>query len=130
MGGGNIKYTLVFIIFLIPISAIAEIHGFFEVGKAFDSELTRAQIELQWWIGNGNLRNELYGGWETWFLFHEGGGHPFCDEYIIGNRIHYRTFYFQIEHHCNHPVSSFYSEGVIDRYSIPYLTTFSIGVKW
>ena len=123
---------IMLLVILLPVSLYAEIHGRFEVGNVIENEWAYAEIELQWWVGKGSLKNELYGGWQTWFVPHDLCGAPFKDVYFLGNRIHLRKFYFEIEHFCNHPVYSYYNrywwtENVSNRGD---LTTVSIGVKW
>ena len=80
----------------------------------------------------GNLKNELYGGWQTWFVLGGFNNHPFKDVYFLGNRIHFKNYYFEIERHCNHPVYSSYNKSWWEDNlkTQGYLTTISIGVKW
>ena len=124
------KWIAVFILLFVPAISFAEFHGFMEIGKSFDTELAKAEIELQWWIGKNNWKNELYGGWESWFLWKDWRGWPFLDRYKIGNRIHYRNIYIELEHYCNHSVHSYYSEGVRNKNDSEDLTTLSFGVTW
>jgi len=110
----------------------AEIHGHFEIGKTIENEWAKTEIELQWWIGKGIIKNELYGGWQTWFIPHNLRGAPFKDVYFLGDRIHFRNFYLELEHFCNHPVYSYYNrswwnDNISNKGS---LTTVSIGIKW
>lgn len=126
------RLLIIIILLFLPVSAFAEIHGFFEVGKTLENEWTKAEIELQWWMGQGNFRNELYGGWQTWFVLGGFNNYPFKDIYFFGDRIHFRNWYFEVERFCNHPVYSRYnrdwwSENLSKQ---GYLTTFSIGIKW
>ena len=125
-------FVIMILLLIFPVSAFGEIHGFFEMGKVIDDERATAEIELQWWTGQKEVRNELYGGWTTWLLIGHRSNFPFWSIYTIGDRIHYKSFYFEIEHFCSHRVLG--NEGrLIQRYDeIPYghLTTISIGVEW
>ena len=102
------RLLVIFLFVILPISAFAEIHGFFEFGKALTNDWAKAEVEIQWWMGQGDWQNELYGGWETWMRFNLGYGNsfPFTSLYTIGNRVHYKHFYFGLELFCIHPIWS------------------------
>ena len=123
---------IILLVILLPISLYAEIHGVLEVGKAIENKWAYAEIELQWWVGKGSLKNELYGGWQTWFVFGGFNNYPFKDIYFFGDRIHFKNLYFEIERFCNHPVHSRYNKDwwgeIMSTQS--YLTTISMGVQW
>jgi len=124
--------SIMLLLILVPISLYAEICGHFVVGNVIENEWAYAEIEIQWWIGKGSLKNELYGGWQTWFIPHDLRGTPFKDVYFLGDRIYFKNFYIELEHFCNHPVYSYYNRSwwnnnISNRGS---LTTISIGVEW
>jgi len=119
------------ILCLLAMPLYAEIHGFFEAGYAIGEgeDAVFTEIELQWWRGGGFVRNELYGGIETWAINIQ---HPFKALYTIGDRVHFGNFYLQIEHGCNHAVYSPYNKDWWHKnlYTTGDLTTFSAGIKW
>lgn len=103
---------VVLICLFLPLCLYGEIHGFAEVGKGYQMDIYLAEVEVQWWLGNGNLKNELYGGWETWAYSNLSS---FVDIYTVGNRVHYKDFYFQLEHMGSDTGG---------------ITTFSAGFNW
>ena len=124
------KRLLVLLLFItVPVLTMAEIHGFFECGYTPTQDMVFTEIELQWWMGQGIVQNELYGGFETWSQYFN---HPFKTIYSIGDRIHINNFYLQLEYGCNHAVYSEYSRWwwAENLRTQGNLTTVSIGVEW
>jgi len=127
-----LKIILVILMFVIAVPGFAEIHGFFEFGKALENDYAKAEIQLELHHNIWRFENTLYGGWETWFVLHDLKGAPFCSIYHMGYQIMYKPFYLEIEHFCNHPVYSTYNTdwwGSNFRNS-QKLTTIGIGIKW
>ena len=123
---------IILILLFLPVSAIAETHGFFEFEKALENDYAKAEIQLELHHNIWRFENTLYGGWETWFVLHDLKGAPFCSIYHMGYQIMYKPFYLEIEHFCNHPVYSTYNRdwwGSNFRNS-QKLTTVGIGIKW
>ena len=126
------RLIIILILMFLPISAFAEIHGFFEMGKTVENEWAKAEMELQYHFDIWKFHNQIYGGWETWFIFNELIGSPFRDIYHLGYKIEYKKLYAEIEHFCNHPVYSSYNIGwwYDNIKGQGRLTTISVGVNW
>jgi hypothetical protein len=109
-----------------------ELHGYVELGKAFENSwaVAKGQVELHHKVMG--FDNMLYGSWETWMVYRGMTSSPFKDIYGIGYRISYDNIYLQYEHFCNHPVFSSYNAEwwVNNRRSGNALTTISVGVRW
>jgi len=129
------KWIMVFILLFVPLSLSAEIHGYLELGKGINNDWAMVKTEIQWWVGNGDVKNELYGGWETWMNFRVGLGNnrPFTSMYTIGDRFHYKNMYVGIESFCIHPIWSSSNVAhwneIKSTYQGGMVTTF-IGVEW
>lgn len=124
------KWILIFLLVSCPLCA--EVHGYLQLDKAVDSQIAIAETEVQLWLGKGDLKNELYGGWQTWLLSNNLRGYPFRDMYWLGNRLHYKRYYLEINHYCVHEVYSVYNDpDIINTYlDKESLTTVGIGVQW
>ena len=91
---------------LIPVSAIAEIHGSIEVGRDTDRPEAYAKVDLDYSFPIWMLITHIYGGWETWVRVNQNGLNPtmMYDKYLIGLKIDIGDIYINVHHWCSHPL--------------------------
>ena len=118
---------------LIPLSAIAEMHGSLEFGRDIDYSQAYAKINLDYSFPIWTLVTHIYGGWETWFhtdKFSLPGGLMY-DTYLVGLKIDIGDIYIDIHHWCSHPMGEqfIYPQS----YNLQFYqgrTVIGAGIKW
>jgi len=114
---------------LIPVSAIAEMHGSLELGQDIKWPLTFVDIELNYSFDIWIFETSIFGGVITYF--DTEGIMPVAMKrsiYPIGCLVQYENFYFKIKHFCNHPTIS---PKALEKYLWTMSgTTVSIGIEF
>ena len=126
-------FILVIAILFIPLTALAEIHGSFEVGRDIEHPEAYAKVDLDYSFPIWTLTTHIYGGWETW-LQTGIDGLPYAimyDTYLVGLKIDIGDIYVNIHHWCSHPLWT--NPPYMDDTNV-YLhkirTVVSVGIKW
>ena len=97
-------------ILLITLSATsyAGIYGRIEGGKDIDADnIYFTQINIGYKLDLFGITSRTFGGWMTWHQ-HDSGlkDYPFSETYTIGQSIHFKGFFIEANHYCNHRVLS------------------------
>jgi hypothetical protein len=97
------KKLLIAIIVLFYSFSYAGIYGRIEAGKDVDDkDIYFTTINFGYKFTLWNITSKTYGGWFTW----QENNAPFLDTYTIGQSIHFKGFFIEVNHYCNHRVLS------------------------
>jgi hypothetical protein len=128
------KKIILSTILLITLSASlnAGIYGRIEGGKDIDaSQIYFTQINIGYKFDLFGFTSRTFGGWMTFME----NNNPFSNTYTIGQSIHYRGFFVEANHYCNHRVVSTTHKNNNNLYksykSNPQaMTVIKIGYEW
>ena len=111
---------------ILSVSANAETHGNFEIGKELEQNAAYAKVQLSLEFEIWIFHNSIYGGWLTWFQLPEKGevlmSAIIYDLYTIGYKLQYDRYYIKLEHLCRHPEKLNHSD--------KSQSTISVGIEW
>lgn len=88
--------------------AHAGLYGRIEGGKDVDTDdIYYTAINIGYKFSVFGIQSRTFGGWMTWHQ-HDSGlkNYPFSETYTIGQSLHFKGFFIEANHYCNHRVIS------------------------
>ena len=125
--------TLVFVILLIPLPALAEMHGNVEFGCDTVKMLQYANVNIAYQWQPLIFDHIIYGGVRTYLYIENWQPLQMVNNtFTIGTMLRYKDIYFKINHFCTHSTGTdFWTAPMWDKYFWNDSgTQISIGIEW
>lgn len=126
------KILLTLVIFLLSSSAYAGLYGRLEGGKDINTKnIFLTQVTIGYKLSIFGITSRTFGGWMTF----QENNNPFSETYTIGQSLHYKGFFAEVNHCCNHRVVSNTHEDNEKLHRLygttpQAMTTVKIGYEW